>query len=272
MVGAPGAGKGTQAALLAQRLGVPHVASGDLFRDNIKRETALGKKVKKFIDAGALVPDDVTVQMISQRLREPDAKEGAILDGFPRTRPQAEALDKMLGKVSGRVAAALYIDVERDQLIKRLSGRWLCTKSSDHVYHETARPPKKKGVCDLDGAALYQREDDKPETIRARLEQQLPPMYEVIDYYTDRGVLATVDGARPMGEVTEDLMHCISSARKTAASDRQAPAVTTGADRFVRSGGGTSDACKPAKRRNATASRAAGVEPAKETSMRGGAA
>src|SRR5687768_13316679 len=135
MVGAPGAGKGTQAALLSERLGTPHVASGDLFRDNIRRETTLGKKVKKFIDAGALVPDDVTAQMIADRLSQPDAADGAILDGFPRTRPQAEALDKMLNKLGGSVAAALYIDVDREELVRRLSGRWLCSKSADHVYH-----------------------------------------------------------------------------------------------------------------------------------------
>jgi adenylate kinase len=210
MVGAPGAGKGTQAALLAERLGMLHVASGDLFRDHIRRETALGKKVKSYIDRGALVPDDMTVQMISDRLSMKDAAEGAILDGFPRTRPQAEALDKMLGRHDGRVAAALYLDVDREELIRRLSGRWLCSASSDHVYHETARPPKKAGKCDIDGADLYQRDDDKPETIRARLEQQLPPMFEVIDYYTDRGVLSTVEGDGPMGEVTDELMHAIA--------------------------------------------------------------
>ena len=209
MVGAPGAGKGTQAALLAKRLGIPHVASGDLFRDNVKRETPLGKKVKKYLDAGALVPDDLTVQMVADRLAERDAQEGAILDGFPRTRPQAEALDRMLHKRGGRVAAALYIDVERDELIRRLSGRWLCTKSADHVYHEVAKPPNKPGVCDIDGATLYQRDDDKPETIKARLEQQLPPMYEVIDYYTDSDVLSTVQGDKPMDKVTEELMHAI---------------------------------------------------------------
>jgi adenylate kinase len=209
MVGAPGAGKGTQAALLSQRLGVPHVASGDLFRDNIKRGTDLGKKVKKYLDSGALVPDDVTVSMIADRLSKRDAAKGAILDGFPRTRPQAEALDRMLAKMGGQVAAALYIDVERDELIRRLSGRWLCSAASDHVYHEIAKPPKKAGVCDIDGAALFQRDDDKPETISARLEQQLPPMFEVIDYYTDSGVLSTVQGDKPMDEVTEELVHAI---------------------------------------------------------------
>lgn len=210
MVGAPGAGKGTQAALLGDRLDVPHVASGDLFRDNIKRGTALGKKVKSYIDSGALVPDSVTVQMIADRLGHADATGGAILDGFPRTRPQAEALDKMADRLGGRVAAALYIDVSRPELLRRLSGRWTCTVSPDHVYHAVARPPKVAGVCDIDGEPLDQREDDKPETVAARLEKQLPPMYEVVDYYTDKGVLFTVDGEHEVAEVTEALLHAIA--------------------------------------------------------------
>lgn len=178
MVGAPGAGKGTQAAALAKRLGIPHVASGDLFREQAKRGTVLGKKVKTYLDRGALVPDDITVEMIKARLAQKDAREGAILDGFPRTRPQAEALDKMLDRLGGSVAQALYVDVDREQLIKRLSAR--------------------------------QREDDKPATIRARLEQQLPPMFEVIDYYTDRGVLSTVQGDREIDAVTDELMRSIT--------------------------------------------------------------
>jgi adenylate kinase len=210
MVGAPGAGKGTQAALLSERLGMPHVASGDLFRDNIKRGTALGKKVKGYLESGALVPDSVTVQMISDRLAKPDAADGAILDGFPRTRPQAEALDAMLAKMDGEVGAALYVDVARDELLRRLSGRWICTVSPDHVYHSVARPPKVEGVCDIEGAPLYQRDDDKPATVQTRLEQQLPPMYEVVDYYTDRGVLSTVDGAGEVAQVTDALLHAIA--------------------------------------------------------------
>jgi len=234
MVGAPGAGKGTQAALLAERLGVPHVASGDLFRDNIRRETPLGKKAKVYIDKGALVPDEMTVQMISDRLSRKDASDGAILDGFPRTRPQAQALDKMLDRLDGRVAAALYIDVDREELIRRLSGRWLCSASSDHVYHDTARPPKKPGKCDVDGAELYQRDDDKPETIRARLEQQLPPMYEVIDYYADRGVLSAVRGDRPIAEVTEELLHAI--AQPAHANNGRTPVEAAGMVRGARGG------------------------------------
>lgn len=210
MVGAPGAGKGTQAALLSERLGMPHVASGDLFRDNIKRGTALGKKVKGYLESGALVPDPLTVQMISDRLAQPDAAEGAILDGFPRTRPQAEALDAMLARMGGAVGAALYVDVAHDELLRRLSGRWLCTMTPDHVYHATARPSKVDGVCDIDGAPLYQRDDDKPETIEARLAQQLPPMYDVVDYYTDRGVLSTVNGEGEVAAVTDALLRAIA--------------------------------------------------------------
>ena len=210
MVGAPGAGKGTQAALLAERLGIPQVASGDLFRDHIRRATALGRKVKGYLETGALVPDPLTVQMIAERLGKADASEGAILDGFPRTRPQAEALDAMLTTLGGQVAAALYVDVTRDKLLRRLSGRWICTVAPDHVYHAVARPPKVAGVCDIDGAPLYQRDDDKPQTIAARLERQLPPMYEVVDYYTDRGVLSIVDGEQDVAEVTDALLRAIA--------------------------------------------------------------
>ncbi len=244
MLGAPGAGKGTQAALLAERIGMPHVSSGDLFRDNIKRDTELGKKAKKYMDQGALVPDDVTIAMVSDRLAMPDATEGVILDGFPRTRAQAEALDKMLAKKGGAVAAALYIDVERDELIKRLSGRWVCSQQADHVYHEIAKPPKKAGVCDVDGAPLVQRDDDKPQTVAARLEKQLPPMFEVVDYYADRGVLNTVEGDKPMEAVTIALLHCIASAGPRPNADAKTTVTSNGrtvaappAERLARSGG-----------------------------------
>jgi len=210
MVGGPGAGKGTQAALLADRLGLLHVASGDLFRDNIKRKTTLGKKVKSYLDRGALVPDDLAVQMIDDRLGESDATEGIILDGFPRTRAQADALDKMLARRGSHVDQALFVDLDRDEVIRRLSGRWICSVTPDHVYHAVARPPKVAGVCDIDGAELIQRDDDKPETISARLEQQLPPMYEVVDYYKQKGVLSTVDGSKSIDDVSTALMRAIA--------------------------------------------------------------
>jgi adenylate kinase len=210
MVGGPGAGKGTQASLLAKRLGLVHVASGDLFRDNISRETALGKKVKSYLNKGALVPDDVTAQMINDRLNQPDAAEGVILDGFPRTRTQAEALDKMLAKRGAHVDQALFVDVDKNEVVRRLSGRWLCSKTPDHVYHTIARPPKVPGKCDIDGAPLIQRDDDKPETIKARLEQQLPPMYEVVDYYSQKHALSTVNGDKSIDEVSEALFRAIA--------------------------------------------------------------
>jgi adenylate kinase len=210
MVGGPGAGKGTQASLLAQKLGLLHLSSGDLFRDNIKRETPLGKKVKGYLDKGALVPDDLTVQMIETRLDLPDAHNGVVLDGFPRTRAQAEALDKMLAKRDAKVDQALFVDVDKEEVIRRLSGRWLCSKTPDHVYHAIAKPPKVAGKCDIDGAPLVQRDDDKPETIRARLEQQLPPMFEVVDYYAQHKVLSTVDANRPIDEVSDALIRAIA--------------------------------------------------------------
>ena len=210
MVGGPGAGKGTQASLLAQKLGLAHVASGDLFRDNIKRDTTLGRKVKQYLERGALVPDDVTVQMIDDRLGWPDAAEGVVLDGFPRTRAQAEALDKMLARRGAEVDQALFVDLDREEVVRRLSGRWLCSKTPDHVYHTIARPPKVVGQCDIDGAPLVQREDDKPETIRARLAQQLPPMYEVVDYYKEHGKLSTVNGEKSIQEVSDLLMRAIA--------------------------------------------------------------
>jgi len=210
MVGGPGAGKGTQATRLAERMGLLHLSSGDLFRDNISRNTPLGKKVKSYLDKGALVPDDLTVHMISDRLAQPDADNGVVLDGFPRTRAQAEGLDKMLARLAAKVDQALFVDVDREEVVRRLSGRWVCSASPDHVYHTIARPPKVPGKCDIDGAPLVQREDDKPQTIRARLAAQLPPMYEVVDYYADHGVLSTVDANQPIDDVSEALMRAIA--------------------------------------------------------------
>jgi adenylate kinase len=209
MVGGPGAGKGTQAALLAQRLGLAHVASGDLFRRHLRDGTALGRQASKYMERGALVPDDLTIAMIDQRLAEPDAAAGVVLDGFPRTRHQAEALDDMLARREQHVEAAFYLDVARDELVRRLSGRWLCRQSDDHVYQQETQPPAVAGRCDIDGAELYQRQDDQPATVQARLEQQLPPMFEVVDHYADRGVLHTVDGNQPPADVTDALLRAV---------------------------------------------------------------
>ena len=208
MAGLPGAGKGTQAELLAERLGLPHVASGDLFRAALNAGTPLGREVKRYMDRGALVPDELTIRVIEDRLDRPDAREGAILDGFPRTRAQAEALDAMLARRGGAVGGAMYVEVGVEELLRRLAGRWVC-RAAEHVYHEVSRPPKRPGVCDVDGSELYQRSDDRPDTVRARLERQRGPMFEVVDHYTDKGVVIAVNGERPVAEVADDLIHAI---------------------------------------------------------------
>jgi adenylate kinase len=208
MLGAPGSGKGTQAMELSKRLGLPHVASGDLFRNALRAGTPLGLEAKRYMEQGALVPDDVTIQMIGERLSQPDAAEGVILDGFPRTRPQAEALDRYLRDRGARVAAALYINVPEDELLRRLSGRWVCGAGT-HTYHETSRPPRVPGICDVDGTPLEQRADDQPETVKARLSQQLAPLEDVVGYYRDAGTLVTVNGGKPIPEVTEALLRAV---------------------------------------------------------------
>lgn len=209
MLGAPGAGKGTQADELADRLGLPHLASGDLFRNALRDGTPLGLEAKRFMDRGALVPDKVTIRMIDERMAQPDASGGAILDGFPRTRRQAVALDAYLAARGSRVDRALYVHVPKPELLRRLSGRLLC-EAAGHTYHETSKPPKMPGVCDIDGSALYCRQDDNVETVRARLTQQLAPLRQVIGYYRGRGALLTVDGERPIGEVTDALLDALA--------------------------------------------------------------
>jgi adenylate kinase len=209
MVGAPGAGKGTQAQILASRLGIPHVASGELFRAAVTSGSTLGRTVAGYLQQGALVPDKVAIAVVLERLHESDAAGGAILDGFPRTRPQAEALDVALGRMGQRVAQALYVGVREAELRRRLSGRWLC-RASDHIYHVIDRPPLRPGICDIDGSELYQRPDDRPQTVQARLATQLPPMYEVIDYYTERGVLTAVDGEGSVADVSEALLRAVA--------------------------------------------------------------
>jgi adenylate kinase len=208
LLGPPGSGKGTQGHILAEKLGVPHIASGEMFREQARSGTALGDEVEAFMSRGALVPDDLAIRVVLDRLARPDAAAGAILDGFPRTRLQAVALDKALAGRRSPIAAALYMRVAEEDLLRRLAGRWIC-RSGGHVYHELYNPPRVPGKCDEDGSELYQREDDQPETVRARLAQQLEPLYEVVDHYATRGVLVPVDGTRPIDEVTEALLRAI---------------------------------------------------------------
>jgi adenylate kinase len=205
LLGAPGSGKGTQAAGLEHRLGIPHVATGDLFRAAVSEGSEIGREARVYMERGQLVPDDITIRMLLERLGQPDAAGGAILDGFPRNAAQAIALDQALAERGTRVDRALLIEVPPDALIRRLAGRWICA-ASGHVYHITANPPKRPGICDLDGSPLVQREDDREETIRARLDQQLGALNDVVEHYRRCGVLRAVDGTRSIAEVTASLL------------------------------------------------------------------
>jgi adenylate kinase len=208
LLGAPGAGKGTQAQILSERLGLAHVATGDLFRAAVRDETPLGLVAKGYMDRGELVPDAVTIEMLLERLARSDAAAGILLDGFPRNIAQAEVLDKALAEAGGRVDVAPYIEVPEADLVARLGGRWIC-RAGGHPYHEQTRPPQKPGVCDLDGSELYQRTDDQPATVQARLRQQLGALDAVVNHYRSNGVLRTVDGRRTIEQVTGDLLGAI---------------------------------------------------------------
>jgi adenylate kinase len=205
LLGPPGVGKGTQAEIIARTTGLPHISSGDLFRENIKNETDLGKLAQSFMNKGLLVPDDVTISMIRERLSRPDCQDGALLDGFPRTTVQAEALEKLLAEFGGSVNHVPFISAAEATLIDRLSGRWTC-KAMGHIFHEKFSPPKKPGMCDLDGSELYQREDDKAETVTRRIQVYFAQTAPLISYYRERGLLSEIDGARPIEQVSADLL------------------------------------------------------------------
>jgi adenylate kinase len=216
LLGAPGAGKGTQAPILAARLGLPHVATGDLFRAAVHEGSAVGLEARRYMERGQLVPDSITVKMLLDRLAQSDAALGAILDGFPRNLAQADILDGALADRSSRVNVALEIEVPEAELVRRLSGRWIC-KANGHVYNETSHPPRVAGRCDLDDSPLIQREDDRSETVAARLAAQLTALQEVVGFYQQRGLLRTIDGRRPVAEVTEAL---IAAALAAAVADQ----------------------------------------------------
>ncbi len=211
LLGAPGAGKGTQAQILAERLGLAHVATGDLFRAAVRDGTPLGVTAKGYMDRGELVPDSVTIDMLLERLAKPDASKGILLDGFPRNTAQAEVLDKALAERGGKVDIAPYIEVPEADLVARLGGRWIC-RAQGHPYHEQTKKPLVPGVCDVDGSELYQRTDDQPATVQARLRQQLGALDQVVGYYRGHGVLATVDGNQPIDRVTDGLKVAIAAA------------------------------------------------------------
>lgn len=208
LIGAQGSGKGTQADLLSTALGIPHVASGDLFRKAQDEKTELGVKAKAYLDRGELVPDDITVAMVLSRLKEPDCANGVVLDGFPRTIAQAEALDKGLEEAGKQIDLAIYLEVPRKELLKRLSGRYIC-RANQHVYNINTRLPKVPGVCDIDGSELYQRSDDTGEAVETRLDIFFKETIQLLDYYEEQHKLAAVNGNQSIEQVQAELLDVI---------------------------------------------------------------
>lgn len=212
LMGGPGAGKGTQAKELERELDIPQIATGDLFRQHLQNNTELGQTARKYMNAGELVPDEVTIGMVRQRLSGEGHSQGAIFDGFPRTCPQAVALEALLAEWDEALTAVLYINVRRDVLLQRLAGRWTCPVCG-RVYHVLFNPPKQAGVCDVDGAELFQRADDTEETQRRRIEVYFEQTAPVLDYYREKGLLIEIDGEQSIEEVTESLVSAIEDAR-----------------------------------------------------------
>jgi len=215
LLGAPGAGKGTQAERLEKDIALPHVATGDLFRAALKQQTELGKLAQSYMDRGVLVPDDVTIAMVRERLSQPDAARGVILDGFPRTVEQALALDAMLAERGAAVTIAPYIKVSTETLLARLAGRWVC-RGCGAVYHLLYSPPAREGVCDSCGGELYQRSDDTPETHLKRIQVYLQETAPLIEFYRERGLLAEVDGEQGIDVVYADLLQRVRGATQSA--------------------------------------------------------
>lgn len=200
-LGPPGAGKGTQARELAREWGVPHVATGDMLRETVAAGTTLGREAKAFMDKGALVPDDVIIGMIAERLREPDARRGFLLDGFPRTIAQAEGLERLLKDLGQPLERVIYFDVAEPELIRRLTGRRVC-RSCGHSFHVVSNPPQRDGVCDICGGELYQRVDDSEATVRNRLNVYRKQTAPLLDWYSGKDLLGTIDGAGAIGDIS----------------------------------------------------------------------
>jgi adenylate kinase len=210
LLGAPGAGKGTQAPVLARHLGVPILASGDLLRAALATGTPLGREADRYMSRGQLVPDETIVRVFLERLSAPDAATGAILDGFPRTRVQAEALDRALADEGRRVDHTLYIDVPLEDLVLRMAKRQICA-ANGHVYNLASNRPRREGICDLDGSPLTQRADDQEETVRARMAQQVPPLLDVVQHYRDAGICTTIDGRESIDVVSRALLLAVDA-------------------------------------------------------------
>ncbi|GAB7032792.1 adenylate kinase [Streptomyces sp. NPDC021749] len=213
LVGPPGAGKGTQAAYLAKNLAIPHISTGDLFRANISQGTDLGKKAKAFMDAGELVPDEVTIGMARDRMNQPDAAGGFLLDGFPRNVSQAEALDEALKEDGVTLDAVLDLEVPEEEVVKRIAGRRICRNDSSHVFHVSYSPSKQQGVCDVCGGELYQRDDDSEATVRKRLEVYHTQTEPIIDYYKAQDLVVTIPALGKVEEVTERAMAALQGGK-----------------------------------------------------------
>lgn len=205
LMGLPGAGKGTQAARLVEILGIPHISTGDMFRAAVNEETPLGLEAKSYMDQGQLVPDRVTIGIVRERLGKDDCANGFLLDGFPRTVPQAEALDQLLEEMERKLDHVIYIEVEEDELLKRLTGRFMC-RTCGSTYHRIFAPPQQEGICDRCGGELYQRNDDKEETVANRLKINMEQMGHLLQYYESTGKLHRIQGKRPIDEVTKTIL------------------------------------------------------------------
>ncbi|MBC1753697.1 adenylate kinase [Listeria seeligeri] len=210
LMGLPGAGKGTQAEQIVEKYNIPHISTGDMFRAAMKNNTELGKKAKSFMDNGDLVPDEITNGIVRERLAEDDAKNGFLLDGFPRTVEQAKELENILSDLGTELDAVINIDVEKDVLMKRLTGRWIC-RTCGKTYHEIYNPPKVAGKCDLDGGELYQREDDKKETVENRLNVNMKQTKPLLDFYSEKGKLHSINGEQDIKDVFVDVEKILAS-------------------------------------------------------------
>lgn len=211
LMGGPGAGKGTQARLLAERLDLPQISTGDLFREHLSKNTELGSLAQTYMDAGELVPDEVTVAMVKERLTRSDCSDGALFDGFPRTISQAKALDSILAEMDSRVLVVPYVHVDPDVLLKRLAGRWTCIENG-HVFHILFDSPKKAGICDFDGSRLYQRDDDTEETQKRRIEVYFKQTAPLLESYRKQGLMVEVNGEQPINEVQKDILEIVQRA------------------------------------------------------------
>ena len=210
LMGLPGAGKGTQASEIVKKFPIPHISTGDMFRKAIKDETDLGKEAKSYMDRGELVPDEVTVGIVKERISEDDAKKGFLLDGFPRTIEQAEALSEIMQELDRKIDAVINIEVPEEELMNRLTGRRICEKCGT-TYHLVFNPPKVDGICDLDGGKLYQREDDNPETVANRLNVNVKQSKPILEFYDNKNVLKNIDGSRDINVVTKDVIDILEN-------------------------------------------------------------